>query len=515
MIELNPSKQSVEIQPPDVNDCVAVDILDTKKSGQPYQELNLPNPYSEEGPSIIHPSVIYDGRGIFGFQYWMVYTPYPNSDSQYENPCIAVSNDGLYWSEHPRSSNPIISRPSAGYNSDPFIFRHPDGTKLYICYRERYTNNRIYIIESEDGFHWSQPKLILSRPVSTSDDIASCSVYFDHAAGVWAMVSHNVDLVSTKPLRRHVSSTEDIYSAWALAGDITVESPGSGRLWWHSEFRRTVDGRFIGILMDNPSGSLGAPGRLFLAESLDGMLTVEVRLVAPGSLHYKSGFSVLPTGELVLWKAVTRAGSYRIQREVYVAGFAEAAITKVFEKYNVAGSWPSELIHLDRYNRADGAVGSPDVGVAMAVSSGSFSIASSRLSTTGASSNMATIAMPGGDYVVGCSCLSRAIDLYIVFRGVDSANYIRVGFNTAGLAVVQKIVAGNFGALNETIYPDVNGGLPVDLRVVCLGKRFSLYFNGVLYKTYEDSVAFTTGIKVGVSGGGAGNVFDNFIAIAL
>ena len=42
-----------------------------------------------------HPSVLYFEKGFNGYKYWMAYTPYHNCNVNIENPCIAVSNDGI------------------------------------------------------------------------------------------------------------------------------------------------------------------------------------------------------------------------------------------------------------------------------------------------------------------------------------------------------------------------------------------------------------------------------------
>jgi hypothetical protein len=41
----------------------------------------------------VHPSVQYISEGLWGYKFWMAYTPYCVSESD-ENPHLAVSNDG-------------------------------------------------------------------------------------------------------------------------------------------------------------------------------------------------------------------------------------------------------------------------------------------------------------------------------------------------------------------------------------------------------------------------------------
>lgn len=44
-----------------------------------------------------HPSVVSFEKAWNGYKYWMAYSPFPNGNGDEENPCIAVSNDLLYW----------------------------------------------------------------------------------------------------------------------------------------------------------------------------------------------------------------------------------------------------------------------------------------------------------------------------------------------------------------------------------------------------------------------------------
>src|SRR5699024_11874226 len=46
---------------------------------------------------VIHPDVIYFPDRWNGYRYWMSYTPYPWTNDFYENPSIAVSDDGVRW----------------------------------------------------------------------------------------------------------------------------------------------------------------------------------------------------------------------------------------------------------------------------------------------------------------------------------------------------------------------------------------------------------------------------------
>ncbi len=130
-----------------------------------YTAIKLPNPYSSKNPSVgnWHPSVVYfpDGWGKTNAKYWMAWTPYTTVDNQYENPCIAYSNDGINW-DTTGLSNPVVDAPrnkagdAIGYNSDPCLFYNPRTDSLYLVWR--CSDNNTWLKKSGDGVSWGSHK---------------------------------------------------------------------------------------------------------------------------------------------------------------------------------------------------------------------------------------------------------------------------------------------------------------------------------------------------------------------
>ncbi len=130
-----------------------------------YTAINLPNPYSAKVPSVgnWHPSVVYfpDGWGKNKAKYWMAWTPYTTTDNQYENPCVAYSNDGINW-DTTGMSNPVVDAPrnkagdAIGYNSDPNLFYNPRTDSLYLIWR--CSDNNTWLKQTGDGFNWVSHK---------------------------------------------------------------------------------------------------------------------------------------------------------------------------------------------------------------------------------------------------------------------------------------------------------------------------------------------------------------------
>ena len=82
----------------------------------------LTTPTYDASGEATHPGVYDAGTGQTwnGYRYWMVMTPYPNSDATKENPSILASADGTTWVVPAGLTNPIAS-PNPVQCSDPDI----------------------------------------------------------------------------------------------------------------------------------------------------------------------------------------------------------------------------------------------------------------------------------------------------------------------------------------------------------------------------------------------------------
>ncbi|MBX6361373.1 MAG: hypothetical protein IRZ03_15000, partial [Acidobacterium ailaaui] len=92
----------------------------------------------------IHPKVLYFPNKFNGYYFWMAYTPYPNGTTGYENPSIAVSQDGFLWMTPNGLTNPITPKPEGNekvYLSDTHLVYN--GTKLELWYRFADENNMV------------------------------------------------------------------------------------------------------------------------------------------------------------------------------------------------------------------------------------------------------------------------------------------------------------------------------------------------------------------------------------
>ena len=104
--------------------------------------LRVPTPYWDgtdddwSNHQATHPSVVQFDEPWNGYKYWMAFTPYPHNNELQENPCVAVSNDGIKWESPLSLVNPIYNTPSNGYNSDTHIFYNSDTDRIEVWWRE-------------------------------------------------------------------------------------------------------------------------------------------------------------------------------------------------------------------------------------------------------------------------------------------------------------------------------------------------------------------------------------------
>lgn len=109
---------------------------------QNAQDVLTLHTYEGSGQAV-HPCIIdfLNEYGIIkwsGYRYWMVITPYPNSNDSYENPSIFASEDGVKWIVPEGITNPLVEADGGlekGFNSDPDMVYNPDDDKLWLYYR--------------------------------------------------------------------------------------------------------------------------------------------------------------------------------------------------------------------------------------------------------------------------------------------------------------------------------------------------------------------------------------------
>ena len=159
--------------------------------------LRIPTPYNDGSDNpwsdyqTTHPSVYQFDEPWNGYKYWLAHTPYPNGLNPYENPCVAVSNNGIKWENPVGARFPLAEKPADGYNSDTHIFYNDSTNKLEIWYREwksAIEKETLFRVTSSDGSDWSVPEEMVSVTGKGPYNLISPSLIFtDNEYKMWIM----------------------------------------------------------------------------------------------------------------------------------------------------------------------------------------------------------------------------------------------------------------------------------------------------------------------------------------
>lgn len=234
------------------------DILAPRRSDSP-----LTTPTYDGSGQAVHPSVIdFTDHGLStwnGHRYWMAMTPYPSSNSAYENPSILVSSDGETWSVPVGLTNPIDPSPASGHNSDPCLVYDSGSDTLYCFYRETNGTDYIRAKSSTDGVTWSSEAAVLS---STANTLLACSVL--HDGSTWHMWT--VDSTAS-PNNIDYRTSSSPTTGWSSATTCTA-TPPSGYDFWHlNVVKDQRDGTYHAFMNVCTSGTAGTASRLCLMRS--------------------------------------------------------------------------------------------------------------------------------------------------------------------------------------------------------------------------------------------------------
>ena len=175
----------------------------------------------------IHPKVLYFENGWCGYRFWMAYTPYPKGNTKAENPCIAVSNNGVDWTVPCENLNPLADVPESGYNSDTHLVYDEKNDRLECWWREYSSSlkrDRLLRRVSDNGEEWNEteivsdfqedPQMRLSPAVNIVDG-RYLMIYSD-GKDLWRQDSHAIApaIEWTAPVKIEQPATE--LSSWHL-----------------------------------------------------------------------------------------------------------------------------------------------------------------------------------------------------------------------------------------------------------------------------------------------------------
>lgn len=300
-----------------------------------------------------HPDVIdfaktsKEGGKWGGYRYWMVLTPNQDGYSQYENPCLAASNDGVNWVVPNGIENPLSGvkhEPAGTHNCDTDLVYNPDSDELWVYYvweqdSPAGTPSNLRLIrvkEKNDGFEItsttdSKPyeRLINSQ---YRYDMQSPAVVRRNA-NTWLMWSNNSDSdnsgngwqsqVAFVELRtstdgKNWTDKQNLADTLVLKGTDGVES----YIPWHLDVQWVESqNKYWGLFCAYPKGGNTNRTYLLFGTSEDGKTwtTYPKPLLAPRDNKWDNNFIYRSTfiyddasGTLQVWYSGGKSGGWRI-----------------------------------------------------------------------------------------------------------------------------------------------------------------------------------------------------------
>jgi hypothetical protein len=243
-------------------------------NAESYLPIDIPEEYwnadRHDRHLVVHPSIIYAHDSLWGYRFWMAFTPY--DAAIHENPSIVVSHDGDTWLPFVTSSgrdtlvNPIFDMndiENSLYLSDPDIFMQGEDS-LWMVFRSSYRKHRcgLWVSVTTDGAHWSEPKAILDRKKNLFSPAVLC--LDDGRYGMWVVVT------DPKPNRVLFYSAPRPDSGWSLV-DTCRWLPSDTTLndIWHIEILPEFQGSLAALVTENVGPGIDLK-QLYLATSVDG-----------------------------------------------------------------------------------------------------------------------------------------------------------------------------------------------------------------------------------------------------
>lgn len=196
-----------------------------------------------------HPSVLYFEKGFNGYKYWMAYTPYHNCNVSIENPCIAVSNDGINFIKPLNINNPLLpivknekNAKKIEYYNDPNLIYVNDKLELWYRYTtetiDKKYQQKIYRIISDDGIVWSKPELMLEDK-NNENNLVSISILYDN--NEYKIFYFDLELKPT------FISTKDFTNYTKPKRIIIKDYKGT---YWHGEVKK-INNIYVYLYTDN------------------------------------------------------------------------------------------------------------------------------------------------------------------------------------------------------------------------------------------------------------------------
>jgi hypothetical protein len=221
----------------------------------------IPTHQEPSGGQTTHPSVVRVPGGWNGYEYWMAHTPYPGSNSAWEDPNIAASTDGVNWVVPAGLTNPIDDQPGlpGPYNSDTDLEMGP-GNTMYVFWRTVIPDafqERIKYSTSIDGVNWSAPAEVMRSSMSVRRPLSPALMYEN---GRWIMWAIDINRSPNRMVFFEGGATP-AKALWGAMQTVSLGPMQKEKEPWHLSV--TTNGNaYIGLLNDTALASTGRDGDL-------------------------------------------------------------------------------------------------------------------------------------------------------------------------------------------------------------------------------------------------------------
>ena len=282
-----------------------------------------------------------------GYRYWMVLTPNQDGYSQYENPCLAASNDGVNWVVPNGIENPLSGvkhEPAGTHNCDTDLVYNPDSDELWVYYvweqdspagtpsnlrliRVKEKNDGFEITSTTDGKPYerlinSQYRYDMQSPAVVRRD-----------ANTWLMWSNNSDSDNSGNGWQSQVAFIELYTStdgknWtnkqSLADTLVLKGADgiASYIPWHLDVQWVESqNKYWGLFCAYPKGGNTNRTYLLFGTSEDGKTwtTYPKPLLAPRDNKWDNNFIYRSTfiyddasGTLQVWYSGGKSGGWRI-----------------------------------------------------------------------------------------------------------------------------------------------------------------------------------------------------------
>lgn len=456
--------------------------------------------------AIVHPSLLFFDEGWNGWRYWMAYTPYNSGDFIYENPSIAVSNDGVTWSTPVGLTNPVEAAlpVGTGYNADPCLCMSADGQTMLMVWKRSDTSRKTCLRTSTDGVTWTARQVLFDNAF---EDVAPALLWDNGLYKMWTVKP------SDTPNTLYLRTATDPEGPWSAPVACTGSLPSSEELW-HMDIKRV--GQQYHMVMQSELGSGLGGGLLYFGKSNDGLAwtfskqNIMQTMTNPQNSFYKVGLlpKITPDGLAYdMW--YSSATTYLLFKTTIT--FDRSKRTRdINNDILAAKALLTPWVFCDDFTRADttAGLGTSTSGHAWSKTLGNDMGISSNQAYLPTAANSRWIVDPGvADLRLSADFKTKGTSGWLIFRYQDASNLWRVG-HSGGIVQLQKIIAGSLTTVKTTSCFIRDGDR---LGVMAKGTEIRLYLNGLEFYRTTDS-ALSTATKIGINVDNIAARFDNMIA---